>query len=433
MKMSAVSVRTMARGRSGSYPVVKGPSAAPESIVPDGSLGRALLAIAVAQWERRPLPPSLNWGALLSAAAAQGLLPLANPLVQESDCPPDVKQAFRLRALGMALRGRQLEDELGGILEALEGAGADTIVLKGPALANTVYRDPSLRPYTDLDLLSREEHWPLIHQTLLHLGFAPLNGIREAPPPKIWPGKAYYHSEYYREEGRLKLDVHYDVWQSGLRPRLGEVFWNRAHRARIAGRPTRVLARDDQILQTCVHLHQHGYSRLIWLCDLALLMRSSQSSQINWQYVVQAARSEGIELSVYFSLCHLRRLLGVASPPWVPCALRPGFLLAWLHNRVWPPEAIPRPPGRPTIDFQFHELPKARALVLNLLFTGRRWEKASYLAHLLVPPAAWLAHYYDASDPATLRRRRLAHTPKLLLKALGGLRGFPHLLDGPGP
>ena len=51
------------------------------------------------------------------------------------------------------VRNHILLHQVRGILEALHGAGIDTLVLKGAALALTHYKDLGLRPMDDLDLL----------------------------------------------------------------------------------------------------------------------------------------------------------------------------------------------------------------------------------------------------------------------------------------
>src|ERR687892_1232476 len=62
-----------------------------------------------------------------------------------------------------------IERRLLGLAEAFEAAGVRPLVLKGPALAHTMYPDPSWRVFGDLDLLVPTSSW------------------RRAPPP---PGGA---------------------------------------------------------------------------------------------------------------------------------------------------------------------------------------------------------------------------------------------------
>ena len=57
-----------------------------------------------------------------------------------------------LYAAARAMRsGRQIQV----VVDALEAAGIPSVLLKGPALARTVYPDPALRQSVDIDLLVR--------------------------------------------------------------------------------------------------------------------------------------------------------------------------------------------------------------------------------------------------------------------------------------
>jgi hypothetical protein len=313
----------------------------------------------------------------------------------------------------------QLEHYLGRVLTALSDSGVPALVLKGPALGNSIYPNSMLRPYGDLDIVCRESDWTTTHATLASMGFEPVDGL-SAPPPKVWDRKAYYHTQYYRPNEAILVEVHYDLWQIGLRPKLGDEFWRRAVPVTIAGTAARMLAPEDQVLHLCVHLHHHGYKRLIWFTDLALLLRGCPD--LDWKYVVWAAQQEGVGPSIYYGLTYLAQLLGVAAPGWVLDALRPSPLQSLLHDHLWPAKAILDLEIDNTVSCgEFHEVPEATELVSNMVLSGRRWEKALYLLRLLLPSTAWLAYYYQTADPATLRKRRLIHAPKLLAAGLGEL------------
>src|SRR5207245_8281909 len=68
-----------------------------------------------------------------------------------------------------------------GLLELapeFERAGVEFLVLKGPAVAHTVYPDPSWRYFADLDLLVRPQDWQRACGLLVGLGFQ-----RDHPEP----------------------------------------------------------------------------------------------------------------------------------------------------------------------------------------------------------------------------------------------------------
>src|SRR5262249_27491401 len=62
------------------------------------------------------------------------------------------------------------------VLDALAGAGVETILLKGSALAYSLYSAPEARPRYDTDLLLRHDQLDLLRHTMTHLGYrAPLH------------------------------------------------------------------------------------------------------------------------------------------------------------------------------------------------------------------------------------------------------------------
>jgi hypothetical protein len=379
----------------------------------------ALLASAIPNDARRALPGVADWGALLQAAQVHGLVPLVSERLRDSDCPGEVKWTFLTHRLAHASRLAQLEKHLADVVSRFDAARVPTLVLKGPALANSIYPKPSMRPYGDIDIVCREQDWVAAHDLLVSAGYIPVSDLT-APPPKVWGRKAYYHTQYYRPNEAILVEVHYDLWQIGLRPKLGDEFWRRAVPVTISGTEARMLAPEDQVLHLCVHLHHHGYKRLIWFTDLALLLRGCPD--LDWEYVVRAAREEGVGPSIYYGLTYLERLLGVAAPAWVLRALHPAPLQRAFHDHLWPAQAILDLEIDNTVSCgEFHEVPEATELVSNMILSGRRWEKLLYLLRLLVPSSAWLAYYYQTADPATLRKRRLVHAPKLLAIALGEL------------
>jgi hypothetical protein len=386
----------------------------------DPNLRAALLTIASACHDPRPLPPVTDWAALVEATEAHGLLPLAQGVIQASACPELIKTSIRANAARRAIRFALQERQHAAVLNALAVAGVETIVLKGPALARTIYPSPSLRQSGDLDVLVHQEDWLTTHEALLAEGYWSVQPL-SAPPPKVAEHKAYYHTQYWSTDGSHFVEVHYDLWWYGLRPANGDQFWKRAVPLAIGEAPTRMVSAEDMLLHLCIHLHHHGYNRLIWFTDLALVLRKYE--QLDWAYLVQTARAEGLGIFVYYSLHYLEKLLAVAAPRWVLDALRPGPMQSLVHDRLCPPHTVLDVEVTDRALFDFHEVPDATELVLNFLLTGRRREKLAYLAHLLAPSGEWLAYYYGTTDPATLRRRRLVHAPRMLANAARELAG----------
>jgi myo-inositol catabolism protein IolC len=57
------------------------------------------------------------------------------------------------QARAIVARQLALDAETAEVVQAVRARGAETVLLKGPAVARTLYPDPARRPYDDIDLL----------------------------------------------------------------------------------------------------------------------------------------------------------------------------------------------------------------------------------------------------------------------------------------
>ncbi len=99
-----------------------------------------------------------EWALFARMAEAEGVAPLIHYTFQgagyPAGIPDETRQSLALAYYSTAAHNALLFRELERILAALAaGAEIPVIVLKGAALAQTVYPDPALRPMGDLDLL----------------------------------------------------------------------------------------------------------------------------------------------------------------------------------------------------------------------------------------------------------------------------------------
>jgi hypothetical protein len=64
-----------------------------------------------------------------------------------------------------------MERQLREILDTFGRENISSLVLKGPALAWTVYPDPATRPFADIDLLVRPDQYMKARNILNQLGY----------------------------------------------------------------------------------------------------------------------------------------------------------------------------------------------------------------------------------------------------------------------
>ena len=105
--------------------------------------------------------PELDWNYLTAAACAHGVAPLIYHNLHRSRAtrvlPPRATETLRNSYYGNAARNSFLYGELSNVLNAFREKQIEVIVLKGAALAETVYPNRALRPMSDIDLLVKRE------------------------------------------------------------------------------------------------------------------------------------------------------------------------------------------------------------------------------------------------------------------------------------
>jgi hypothetical protein len=147
------------------------------------------------------------------------------------------------------VRCLMLEQTLFELADAFDRAGVDLVVLKGPALAHSVYPDPSWRPFFDIDLLVRTSDWRAACRIL-----EDRNISRRLPEPRPGFDERFGKAAVHVTRGGLEVDLHRTlvVGPYGLWMRPDELFARTAI-FRLGGRPLRRLDDTGLLMHACVH------------------------------------------------------------------------------------------------------------------------------------------------------------------------------------
>lgn len=322
-----------------------------------------------------------DWARLIEGAEAERLAPLVHALASAAGAPAAVLD--RLHPARVAFRRQHLlgTAQLRVLLDACEARGLPVIPLKGPALAERLYRDPGLRPFTDLDLLVPRPDVGRAVALLRAAGYRHLAHERSLDYELAHAAGACFVPADAAAFA-LPVDLHWDLvgFPSGAGARgldTGEV-WARAVTTARWGRPVRELAADDLLLYLALHLAvHHPLGGFPWQLDLALLL-AREGRALDWDRVVERARRWGVAGAVYLALRSVERQLGVHVPALA--RLRPrgprGALLDRLAGRY---------DARGRLDH-----------AIDLLLLDRPGDLARALVAGLVPRPAWVRQRYGA-------------------------------------
>lgn len=353
--------------------------------------------------------------AFLAALYREGLIGLAHRYIQESPhggaVPAHLADRVREAHLVVSVRLAVAYQAIGRVLRRLRRSAPPFLVAKGPAVAQTLYPNLWLRTFSDVDIIVHQRDWRAWDDALLRMGFVPKRDARVPLPPLA--GNDVLYERTYRDRSGFTLDVHYDdLLNCGLAARDAGGFWRRSRDVTIEGLQVPTLAPADQFVHLCAHVHYHGYTRLVWLSDLAFLVRD-HGDAVDWDQVVHTVRLEEAQVPVYFTTRILEAMLGVAAPAEVLEQVRPDRLRMAAHELLMPERDLLalQPMWRPDLSFYF--LPLLKRLVPDLLVMGRRRDKLAYLARLLVPPSPWLRRYYSLSPTSPIWPHYILHPLKL--------------------
>ena len=222
--------------------------------------------------------------------------------------------SLRQRALDAAVIEALRLADLREVLAALDGTA---LIVKGTALAYSIYPTPELRPRLDTDLLIDRGEIGRVRHALTSLGFAETLtsgddlGVRQ-----------HSFSRQDRFGVTHSYDVHLDIANSAV---VADVLRYDELRARAV--PLPAVSPDalgpcnaDALLHACIHrvVHHHGSDRLIWLYDIHLL-RERMTDQEHRQFweLAAARRVTAICLA---SVEAANRMFDGASPPTVDVA-----------------------------------------------------------------------------------------------------------------
>ena len=189
---------------------------------------------------------------VLSRAAGQRLVGMMAAAVAADAFAVTDDQRDRLAQTEQrwAVQALHVEQLLLALVDVLSPGGIEYRVFKGPALARTVYPDPSWRPFADVDLLVRGADFDQARSLIVGALGA------EQPVPELRPGfdREFGKEALLKVDGRYEIDLHrtFVTGPIGLTIPLEELF-QRGSTFELAGRELCTLDPLHAFLQTCIN------------------------------------------------------------------------------------------------------------------------------------------------------------------------------------
>ncbi|MDX1570078.1 MAG: nucleotidyltransferase family protein [Xanthomonadales bacterium] len=288
---------------------------------------------ALLRSETPGFPTDEDPGDLEQLVTAHGVGSLVHEALADNAVGREVPGHFRvwLKELAMAEAAAELAraEEIKGVLADLRRSGVEMLVIKGTALAYSLYPRPALRPRGDTDLWIRPADRQKVDQVLRKRGYE--TGLSAGGETAV---RQLAYSLHTAKGIAHSLDVHWNLTDS---PLLREAF-SRDEAVHAAlpvpalGEEILTLGHAHALLFACVHRIKHRHSpyyvgskaqfepdRLIWLYDLRLLAEALDEP--GWRVVLDSAERGRVRAVVADGLAAARQLVGAEIPDWVMSTL----------------------------------------------------------------------------------------------------------------
>jgi hypothetical protein len=286
-----------------------------------GDEAACLLLRAVARWpsavdagKLRALAANIpDWDALIVLAQAHRVAPVLFACLSGLEIPVPESASRQLHAEYQRNLVHNLASaaELVALLALFDQAGIRAMPFKGVVLTATAWGDLGSRPGGDMDFLLAEEDIEPAVRLLCDRGY------RLKPTPdgiETDPEKNEHTLERASDglvvELRWRMDLVY--------ARFGQTFgldwvWPRRGTATVAGAAVPTLSPDAALTILCMHGCKHGWSRLVWIMDVARM--AGASPEVDWDAMIREARLLGLGRALPIGMLLAHEVAGAVLPP----------------------------------------------------------------------------------------------------------------------
>lgn len=258
-----------------------------------------------------------DWNSLIARARQHRVVPLLYARLIETDAPiaPEIRKLLRIDYDRNAFRSLANAAELVSILKRFDEQSIPAMPFKGVVLAASVYKSLTIRPAGDLDLLIFERDLKRATALLLENGYQLQTEAHEDGSPAL---ENYYEYHFERPADGMVLELRWrlELTQPRYRHNLGmDWVWPRRQTVNLAGVDVPNLDPERSLLMLCMHGSKHAWSRLIWICDVAQLLKEKQ--HLDWNAVTREAKRVGLLRALALGVMLARRVCGAPIPAGV--------------------------------------------------------------------------------------------------------------------
>ena len=222
-----------------------------------------------------------------------------------------LKQTARLNAAGILL----LSSELIKISHKLHVNHIPVLAMKGLAISHWLYDSPGLRSSGDIDLLINSKNWKSALTCMKKLGYE-MSPIADRLVPDSRFSKQFIQAQkdvsFKHKHNSTYVELHWRFAPNNdVFPLEFDKAWDARTEFDIRGNSISQLSDEMHAVYLCYHGARHGWDKLFWLYDIALLMLSDKT---DWNVILEIAKEYKATISLGLALVLASRVFHVPVP-----------------------------------------------------------------------------------------------------------------------
>jgi len=231
---------------------------------------------------------NVDWERFIELFDRHGLGPLIFNAIRHRKVPvfpKRIKKALAAQHKTNIFASMNLSEALCRLAENFQQAGIPMVSLKGPALAQALFSDISLRLSSDLDILVPVDRLDSVGVLLDKMGYRSVgrNRLLTERQKRLYQ-KVHHHRTFFHSETGITLEVHWRLSRLQnrfMRDHPFDRLWLRTDQIRLDDVPIPTLGPTDNLCYLCFHGAYHQWSRLAWLVDVHEMLKKWPAPRID--------------------------------------------------------------------------------------------------------------------------------------------------------
>ncbi|MEA3446165.1 MAG: nucleotidyltransferase family protein [Bacteroidota bacterium] len=222
----------------------------------------------------------------------------------------DDKLMFRLKGIYRQSWSKNhiLFFKTGEVLKLLNKAGVRTLVMKGIALTVLIYKNYSIRPMADMDILVPHTETTKTIDLLKKHGWIPQK------EEYLEHNLKYGRSLTFIDAEKTELDLHWHPIFESHDTITDADFWDKANQFEVAGVPTLAFCDTDSLFHTIVHgLRYNPEPPIRWVADSMALLNKNDNG-IDWDRLVDHCKKFRVSLQMLDAFSYLIKYFDAQIP-----------------------------------------------------------------------------------------------------------------------